>query len=177
MIKKILIIFLLCINLAYADLYLTAPREFETATPWNNLSSQILNSNDQNIYIYWEGYGGYVYILENFIVSLQQAQLQSKKITFILTGNAYSAHAVAACYANTVVFNSYFLMFHPAAGPGGKVLIDPINLSRGNVLLSRCVGNGILLYSDVRKSLTFYEIYVYKKDGQYVRIYQLDRRQ
>lgn len=162
-----------------ADTVLIAPDEFSPAYQgeWQTIESVILSSKDNIIYLKWHGRGGLVSMMQDFIDVLTQAQKQGKVIVFVLTGDSYSAHAITACYATKIQNNDiYFLMFHPIADINGRPQVDPYTFVEGEDIEAPCVHKGILTFEDMRKSLTNTEVYVYFKDGKYVRYYKLDRR-
>lgn len=70
---------------------------------WDNLENTILNSQETNIVLYWQGIGGRTNIGWKFIKTIQKATQRGKKITFDLVGTSWSEHANVACFAPNVI--------------------------------------------------------------------------
>lgn len=181
---KVLIVFSLIIGLQ-GSAYYNVPDTFDSGygfvsgneQRWDWLGQQLINTKESVIYLYWKGYGGDVSMMLHFVDAMRIAQSEGKQIIFILVGEAYSAHADAACYADQVQNNDrYFLMYHPLANWDDKVLNDPLSVWEGKKILQKCVDKGILTYEAMLKSLTVNEVYVYYRDNQYIRYYRLDPR-
>lgn len=161
---KTLFIFLLLSFIAntYANDVFFAPIGFKSkySTEWNQLQSDIIKTKEKVIYIQWVGYGGELGRLEKFIQSIQQAKKQNKKIVFSLVGNAISSHAIAACYADEIVWNGKKLVFHPARYQNNTTNNKLIN--HVQQLLQECNKKGIISKDDIITSTTSKEVVVSK---------------
>jgi hypothetical protein len=163
-----------------ADAVFTSPHTFMPSDEqaWISLENEMITTPEKVIDIYWSGYGGMIDMMQTFVEAMQTAQTQGKIIIFILQDESYSAHAVAACYADHLVYTTpqIFLMFHRPADQYDKVITDPQYLVIYTKMLQPCLDKGILNQTDVNKMLTIDEVYVYYINNQYVKHYLFDRR-
>lgn len=134
-----------------------------TAKVWYSIGS-FLNTSKYKVYVLnWKGYGGDVEIGQVFIDHMIKAEHQGKTIRINMIGDAYSMHSNVACYANTVKFNSYFMMFHVDSYINLFMSKDKIMDRRNSKItemLDRCVAVHILNRDQIDKIYSGNEIYI-----------------
>lgn len=181
--KKFFLLLGLFCNIQAHAFSSTVPDEFgiKQEGQWKQLGQEIISTPDKEITLFWQGYGGYVDIGQDFIQAMETAQAQGKHITFVLSNGSYSMHADVACYADTLIFSpGAFLMFHPAAaGAADTPMTGLVDVKNMFVLVKPCLDSGVVTSEDVTKFATYWELYVYKcTDGvSYCKSWKPDRRQ
>lgn len=139
---------------------------------WQLVSKKIMTTSATKIYLYWAGDGGDVDMMLTFLHSIQVAQSLGKTVTLILVGDAYSCHAMVACYVNNIENNDkYFLMFH-AIARGNTPSSYPEDVRLEKDIFQLCITKGILTSEDIDKILKATEVYVYSNK----KVYQFDTR-
>jgi len=180
MIKKIIALILGFNLLLNCCGFLTkVPDTFEDSNKliWNKIESQIINTPDQDIYLYWKGFGGEVDLMVKFITVLSMSKLTGKVIHFVLIGDSYSAHAMSVCYADSIDNkNKFFIMFHLAQTSLG-VDTSKEGIEEITSLSSPCVQKGIMLPIELNHLQHDYEVYIFPNYPHSTTYYLYDRRQ
>lgn len=141
---------------------------------WRNIEYFIEHTNYKTYVLDWAGYGGDVYLGQQFADVLLDAEANGKKIIIKLIGNAYSEQALLVCVA-TELQNpmNKFLMFH--ADSYGYGITQHIVLRKDSHILNQltiCENRGILKQEDEKKIWEGLEVYI---DNNHV-WYERDRR-
>lgn len=141
----------------------SAPSIFEEqyTYQWNSLGQYLTNSKYTFITLKWTGVGGMVYLGKAFIERVVLARSQGKMILFKMTGNSYSMHSMAACFA-TLISNptGSFLMFH-SVGITKNGQDYRVDNKEEYWMFKECINRGILPSNAYALIQAGYEIYVY----------------
>lgn len=160
------------------------PNEFTAnkEEAWGNFLLAIKNDKDNHIVIYANGLGGRVDLLYVYMKTITYIKYTHLGIIDeIMTGNSYSAHAIAACQADTLEFNGHWLMFHmvegiPLLSKEYKIFNTDGDKMYFKALSRECMTKGILTNQDIDKMFQGFEVWVTKQNGKFVKHYIPDRR-
>lgn len=126
-----------------------APIIFEGDKPqqeWERIEATLMHSSAKVIILEWQGVGGRVDTMWDFVRAVKMARQLGKEVIFIIQGPAISAHAIAMCYGSSYKMQSTgSLIYHAPFGRdfnGNKTYSD-VN-SWNNSTLDECNRIGIL---------------------------------
>ncbi len=131
---------------------------------WGVVGQVIVYGEYKTLIMNWGGVGGLILYSTGTATEIAYAQAHGKKVVINLTDNAYSASAIVPCYADKVIYNGHFLMFHEVE-IDGKVATRPedqYNHSDFDV----CVAKGILTKEQVKEMDAGNEIYIYSDHSE-----------
>ncbi len=177
--KTIIITTLLAVifcKFSYAG-YHFVPYGFDSEQEWQSLVRNLQADTDTRIVLNWQGQGGYVNIMQDFVREINLLKAKGKIIVFYIVGPSASAHAVAVCSGSEIMWGPKgLLMFHPATD--GSSFDIPADL-RAIItdMLMGCVNKGLLTFEDLHRSLTDSEVYVVPRNGNIKKLIIPDPRQ
>lgn len=152
MLKKIIIIWLLCVGVSWAKLVIVSPHEFsfETRRQWNYIGNQLDAVKSGEVILLWNGRGGMNVIAEKFEMHVEAAVSRGVKVKFVLLGKSVSNHANAVCVGTSYTMESgAMLIYHNQFDWFRSMLRHKKFYIRDENFFDKCISRGILTKSEV----------------------------
>ena len=139
---------------------------------WMVFNTELMTDHDPVVTINWQGRGGAIWNLMQFITTLDAIKSRGQKIVMNVTGVGASSQAIAVCYGDEIIMKANAqLMFHPlSCNARGEAYerCTPEQDDLGKMLLSQCVDKGIIPQHLADKSMQTDEVWVRKApNGQF----------
>lgn len=133
---------------------------FENENDWKSIEAGIASAdNTVTIVLQTQGVGGVVYLMNEFVNEIKNAQDRGVVINMDVMGPAASAHAFMTCYANNVhIREGASLLFHEPYAEGSALnglvtwrdtMSDPANTTLEDSFYTQCIKAGRLTKQDV----------------------------
>jgi hypothetical protein len=131
--------------------------EFSDKRVWDNIEYKIASHRYTTITLLWAGYGGYVFMGEQFIDVMTKAKAQGVTINVIIDGFSASMHAVVPCYAShTTLLPSGTLYFHHSFYREKGIKIYDPNDAGDIARHTQCVRAGLLRPEGLKSVMTYH---------------------